>query len=807
MDSNETPKRAISVPVEKALKNFCNFLTIAREDMVSVPMAQTRSVTHPDHDQKARLREKRLKMLEQLKTIGGVLSKHMELEIPENFREQELVELVRSAEDDLTLDYAAAQSRWVDLLLDKVSDTLDSTHYVNLEKLTKLMECNYAAGCAMEGNDVLLLLGSPGCGKTTALHYFAGTTFREISMGSITVFKPTDVSHPDLADMRISCGGGKEVITRHLQTVTVEVDGKTVVLCDTPSFGDHETVEEVIANSLGLVRELQKAKTVRPVLVLSREEVGFRDQFNAYPQILSILTRLLGTDSNVDLDPFNFIFTKYDTENANGLQKQFEMFVKNDDAEGSAKVAKSDANKQALIKHLIKRCSPEASIIIPTKGDPEDLLRRLMDSTFLVSRPETFFVPNLSDSILLTLKKQLKFTLLDLRDALSKNDNTSGIHRMQQMSKLANLLPEAGIYARHGFKAFKEIINQMVEDDVMEDEDEGEEEAEDDDSGSSSSDDSDDRFYTAGSGSKGSWPSSDSEPWSNVSSKKLKEKSDDMALSRHLTTVPEEAEDGDGDVKEAKLEKFCQSPVLIRVHHMATVEQKQPLSNSPSLLTPQQDNEGIIDSESSHSSQIESKEAEQTEASDGHDTRVPEQEPAPADHYITMLKDMTLRSVEDGDYVLAVQRMHEFMRLVRSNPEQSQDHVHFKKCVEHFLVFFVALREGDYRRCLEQMQQLIDMSESGCMEAHKCTEFGVHAAIQHIVELRESVIELTSTLHSIAEPDEFDRVAEELRVLRQKVESSNMLMETCMRGSDDKGKSETVLACISYGFKVGRLSR
>ena len=75
------------------------------------------------------------------------------------------------------------------------------------------------------------------------------------------------------------------------------------------------------------------------------------------------------------------------------------------------------------------------------------------------------------------------------------------------------------------------------------------------------------------------------------------------------------------------------------------------------------------------------------------------------------------------------------------------------------------------------------------------------------MELREQVIEMTSQLHVIDDPDEFDKMSERLRVLRRKVEMTNMLMEACMRGSNDKGKSETVLACISYGFKVGRLSR
>ncbi|CAB9525400.1 expressed unknown protein [Seminavis robusta] len=186
---------------------------------------------------------------------------------------------------------------------------------------------------------------------------------------------------------------------------------------------------------------------------------------------------------------------------------------------------------------------------------------------------------------------------------------------------------------------------------------------------------------------------------------------------------------------------------------------------------------------------------------------LPEEDQAYAEQYSTLLKEMTIKAVEEEDYVLAVQRMQEFMRLARSSPEHTRDHPDFKRCVELFLVFSVALKECDYRKCLQQMNALIAMSEGGNVEAQKCTECGVNAAIKHIIELRERVIEVTAQLHCIADPDEFDQVAEELRTLRGKVENSNVLMETCMRGSNDKGKSETVLACISYGFKVGRLTR
>lgn len=148
----EGKKKPIPVPVEKALKSFNSFLSVVKEDLVcgvgSIP-----------------IREKRTKLLEQLQAIQDVLPKHMTLDLPANAREAELVELAKSAQEDIHKNFAAAQTRWVDFLLDKVSIILDSTQHVNLEKLTNLMEKNDTAGDCMEGKDVILLLGSPGSGK------------------------------------------------------------------------------------------------------------------------------------------------------------------------------------------------------------------------------------------------------------------------------------------------------------------------------------------------------------------------------------------------------------------------------------------------------------------------------------------------------------------------------------------------------------------------------------------------------------------------------------------------------------------
>ena len=56
-----------------------------------------------------------------------------------------------------------------------------------------------------------------------------------------------------------------------------------VVVCDTPGLGQHDpqtqTVEWEIANGLGMIRAIHRARTVKLVWVINREEVRIRERF------------------------------------------------------------------------------------------------------------------------------------------------------------------------------------------------------------------------------------------------------------------------------------------------------------------------------------------------------------------------------------------------------------------------------------------------------------------------------------------------------------------------------------------------
>jgi len=332
----------------------------------------------------------------------------------------------------------------VSFLVASVSKLLHIVQPVDLEKLIELMKHNRQAGDSMDGKDVILLLGSVGSGKTTTLQFLSGTSFTEVEVDGFFHLQPTGFTDPSVEGYETSCG--REAVTKSIQTAQVNLDGANVVLCDTPGFGEDEGVEENIANGLGIVRALHRARSVRPVLILSREGMG--DRFSAFSETLSSVTRLIGNAESVDLRPFNYVFTKYEQRHRSCMCRQFILIRKRPRAEEEGKVM-----FKAFVEDIIQKTTPEANIALPMENNRRSLLRGLLKDDLKVSDPRVYFVPFVSDSALRKLKLQLQITLRDIMTALVEEDYGLAAYRMEQLSNLATVLPEAGECAQLGLEA------------------------------------------------------------------------------------------------------------------------------------------------------------------------------------------------------------------------------------------------------------------------------------------------------------------------------------------------------------------
>lgn len=356
-----------------------------------------------------------------------------------------------------------------DPLLENVSKMLRAIHLVDLDRLTKMMQKNQKAGNIMEGKDVLMLCGATGAGKTTTLHHLSGTTFREVEVDGFLHLHPTNFKDHSLHDYKTTCD--REASTRNVQVSVVNLPTPTTVtddenssqegsqefvVCDVPAYDIANCVEEDIALGLGMVRALQRAKTIRPILVLSREGMGNR--FSNLNESLEKVTGMCAVFDRKDLDAFNYVFTKYDEKHESLLHKQFFALVKNPPLE-------QEGNElfKAFAEDIATKTDPHANIVLPMDKEPHELLRRLSQNKILEADTKEFFPPFVSEFSLKQLQLQLQIIVHDLTTNLFKEDYAAAIRRMHLINELAAFFPEVDFYVKQGKDAFSRHVQQIWE--------------------------------------------------------------------------------------------------------------------------------------------------------------------------------------------------------------------------------------------------------------------------------------------------------------------------------------------------------
>ncbi|CAB9524842.1 SecA DEAD-like domain [Seminavis robusta] len=392
--------------------------------------------------------------IKRLKHYGNLLKKYIN-RFPnesENQLATQIIGAISQAIQD-SQDHAGVDvvSRSVGPLLELAVSLWRTVQVIDLERLIELLEKNRLAGDAMEGHEVILLCGAAGCGKTTTLHYLAGTVFDEIEVDGFLHMQPKSVADPILASYETS--SGRETVTRTLQTAQIEYRGQTLVLCDTPSLVDAEGPEEDIAHGLGIARAIQKARSVRPVLVVSRDGMGVRGRFSAFSETLSSIANLMNgpEGGKVDFRPFHFVFTKYDAKkHKTAISKQFQAVWKQPHAEpGKVQMVRS------CVDCIIQDTTPTAKIVTPLEQQPAQLLETILNNRHhlhkpVMDNPAESFHHFASTEALEKLDVQLQICLGDMTQTLMRNDYGTALYRLKQMKQLAELLPEAGEYAKLG---------------------------------------------------------------------------------------------------------------------------------------------------------------------------------------------------------------------------------------------------------------------------------------------------------------------------------------------------------------------
>ncbi|CAL6013582.1 Conserved_hypothetical protein [Hexamita inflata] len=191
----------------------------------------------------------------------------------------------------------------------------------------------------LKGKDVVLILGNTGVGKTTAIHFLAGEKIEYVDQ-TLKAKKEQQLDN-QMKDQIANLDKGTT------KFVKINHKNNDFYLLDTQGLNQSDTLENDIANKQSLINSIQYCKSVKPVVIISKNSVGDR-----FTHVYSLFTSLQSIFENFDkaIPSITYLFTQYSDNEQHQLLADFKNKLQNLNSQ-----EKSNKSYQYFIKDIINK--------------------------------------------------------------------------------------------------------------------------------------------------------------------------------------------------------------------------------------------------------------------------------------------------------------------------------------------------------------------------------------------------------------------------------------------------------------------
>ncbi|CAF0753965.1 unnamed protein product [Brachionus calyciflorus] len=371
---------------------------------------------------------------------------------------------------------------------------LKKIRVIDVKQVQQLIKSNQDDLNTLRGKSIYLLLGITGAGKSTILHYLAGSQMEIGDLNGKTSLRPINVTNRDLKKVTTSSNMKSE--TRQVIPVELEyslliddeeddddddddddnneeVDDaddnleykKTAIFCDSPGFGDTNGTEIEISNSIILKQTIDLCSKVKPIIVVNKD-LGPR--FQLFPNLTHSLVEMIPDKIHIK-NSVEYLFNGYNTK-AEKQTKKAKSKIKKDimktilsikselDTMAIQEPEKVDYSFKQIIEDIADKMTNKMFILNPLDKKPQDILVKLCDGKF-IENPSRHFKISFSAHMKQKCEEQIEKHFKCIQSCILNDEIDLALYKANELVELKEMLNNYDVNNKFQDVCFKLVEN------------------------------------------------------------------------------------------------------------------------------------------------------------------------------------------------------------------------------------------------------------------------------------------------------------------------------------------------------------
>lgn len=282
----------------------------------------------------------------------------------------------------------------------------------------------------IKDEDITMLFGGTGVGKSTTIHKLAGTVFDKNP--DLNYIKPlaikNDALHKIITGPELAHSQTKVITVVPIDCQQMGGNFKGIIkVCDSPGIGDSGGPEVDAANSINLFEAIQQCRSIKLTILISKKSIG--DRGLGLEDLVRFIYNMI-KDVDKHLPSFTYWFTNYSPDESKKINDYIAKIIESRRAE-----THPDERVLTILEDMHRKTCGGATVIIPTEGSPGPLLDELA-KVAPIKKPRECFNLSISHTSQSAIQRQAESYRERIIEAVKREEYVLASYQIKQLQWL-----------------------------------------------------------------------------------------------------------------------------------------------------------------------------------------------------------------------------------------------------------------------------------------------------------------------------------------------------------------------------------